>query len=158
MLAAGLVDALVGVAEALLRRRVCRAMPAAVRGSESHNEGFITPVPERGVISTYIWKDVKSESGRESLRQPASAIQIDRWPAPSPPPSSLLLICSRCLKTFTTLPPSPEPSGGRRKCREVGSCRSCVVVVVDDDLRSLVRSWRSITLSLLKASGRCGGQ
>jgi hypothetical protein len=39
-------------------------MPAAVRGSESHNEGFITPVPERGVISTYIWKDVKSESGR----------------------------------------------------------------------------------------------
>jgi hypothetical protein len=70
MLAAGLVDALVGVAEALLRRRVCRAMPAAVRGSESHNEGFITPVPERGVISTYIWKDVKSES--EELAPPAS--------------------------------------------------------------------------------------
>ena len=29
------------VAEALLRRRVCRAMPAAVRGSESHNEEFL---------------------------------------------------------------------------------------------------------------------
>jgi hypothetical protein len=70
------------------------------------------------------------------LRSQPQSIRSIAWPAPSPSASTFYNISCCRLMSLTTLPPSPEPVGGRRKCREAKAAVivRVHVVVVDDDL------------------------